>query len=81
MKYTLTKAENRLFRCRFCGSPIVQTGYRNDRPYFACTNEKCRAVVFFDLPEKASEAEHLKHYAAYVKKFPKETPEEETDNG
>lgn len=55
-----------MFRCRFCGSRVIETGYKRARPYFCCVNEKCRAVIFFDLPENATEEEHKKHYLAYM---------------
>lgn len=73
-----SKDENRLFRCRFCGASIVQAGCRGEAPRFCCTNDKCRAVVRFDLPVGASEDEHREHYKAYAEKFPAELPTEES---
>ena len=61
-----------MFRCRFCGSRAIGTGYERVRPYFCCVNEKCRAVVFFELPENATEEEHQKHYLAYMSMADKE---------
>ncbi len=60
---------NDIFRCRFCGAKVVQSGRKEGQQWFYCTNENCRAVVTFSLPDEATERQYRNRYMTHRKYF------------